>query len=104
MTPEELQQVKDLIAADAAKPSEGWNWKKFLTGFFNGKNYAKAIVLGFCLLIILIIVFSVVSVIKSRFMKAKPTQAIGTNQGVVATSNEDKSGNTYSLFNLVNWK
>ena len=82
-----------------------WSWGKFFGGFINGKNYAKAIVLGFCLLVVIVIVFSVASVIKSKFHKtAQPTQAVGTNQGVIATQNEDKSGNTYSLFNLVNWK
>ena len=84
---------------------EGWSWYKFFAGFISGKNYAKAFVLGFCLLIILIIVGSVGSVIKSKFHKtAQPTQAVGTNQGIVATRNDDKSGDTYSLFNLLNWK
>ena len=89
--------------ADGQK--ETWSWGKFFSGFFDGRNYAKAVVLGFCMIVILIIVFSVASVIKSRFSKpAQPTQAIGANQGIVATKNEDKSGNTYSLFNLFNWK
>ena len=105
MTPEDIQQVKNLIASDIAKPTEGWSWYKFFSGFFNGRNYAKAVVLGVCLLIVLTIVFSVASVIKSRFNKpVQPTQAVGTNQGVIATKNEDKSGNSYSLFNLLNFK
>jgi len=83
---------------------EQWSWLKFFKGFFDGKNYAKAVVIGFCMIVILIIVFSVVNTISSRFKKVQPTQAVGTNQGIIATKNEDKSGNQYSLFNLFNWK
>jgi len=86
---------------------EAWSWSKFFTGFISGKNYAKAVVMMFCMVVILIIVFSVASTIKSRFGKStgsQSTETIGTNQGIVATQNEDKSGNSYSLFNLFNWK
>jgi hypothetical protein len=90
---------------DEKKGRESWEWGKFFKGFFDGRNYAKAVVLGFCMLVILIIVFSVTSTIRSRFAKpSTPTQAVGTNQGIIATKNEDKSGNSYSLFNLFNWK
>ncbi len=81
---------------------ESWSWKKFFSGFINGKNYAKAIVLGVCMIVILVIVTSVAATLKSRF--SKPSQSVGPNQGIIATKNEDKSGNTYSLFNLFNWK
>lgn len=83
---------------------EGWSWLKFFKGFFDGKNYAKAIVLGVCMIVILVIITSVYSTIKNKFFPNKPTQQVGTNQGIIATKNEDKSGNTYSLFNLFNWK
>ena len=83
---------------------EQWSWGKFFNGFFDGKNYAKAIVLGVCMLVIIIIVTSVYQMIGSRLLKKPPTQAVGTNEGIIATKNEDKSGNTYSLFNLLNWK
>lgn len=83
---------------------ELWSWGKFFKGFFDGRNYAKALVLGFCMTVILIVVFSVVNTISSRFKKTTPTQAVGTNCGIIATKNEDKSGNSYSLFNLFNWK
>lgn len=83
---------------------ETWSWLKFFKGFFDGKNYAKALVLGFCMMVILVIGFSVYGFFKSKFKATVPTQSVGTNQGVIATKNEDKSGNTYSLFNLVNWK
>lgn len=83
---------------------ENWSWGKFFKGFFDGRNYAKAIVLGVCMIVVLVIVTSVYSSIKHRFFPTKPEQSIGTNQGIIATKNEDKSGNTYSLFNLFNWK
>jgi len=83
---------------------ELWSWPKFFKGFFDGRNYAKAIVLGFCMTVIVIIAFSVITVITSKLKKVTPTQAVGANQGIIATKNEDKSGNTYSLFNLFNWK
>lgn len=78
---------------------------KFLKGFFDPKNYAKAIVLGFCLFIVVLIVVSVHGYISAKLHKVPtPTQSVGTNQGIIATKNEDKTGNTYSLFNLFNWK
>lgn len=84
---------------------EHWNWPKFIKGFFDGKNYAKALVFGVCLFIIVVIAFSVITTITSHFKKSPPpTQTVGTNQGIIATKNEDKTGNTYSLFNLFNWK
>ena len=83
---------------------ENWSWRKFFSGFFDGRNYAKAIVLGFCMIVILVIVTSVFQTIKSRFSKPTTAQTVGTNQGIIATQNEDKSGNTYSLLNLFNWK
>ena len=83
---------------------ENWSWGKFFKGFFDGRNYAKAIVLGVCMIVVLVIVTSVYSSIKHRLFQTKPEQPIGTNQGIIATKNEDKSGNTYSLFNLFNWK
>lgn len=87
-----------------SEEKELWDWKKFFAGFFDGRNYAKAIVLGVCMIVILVIVTSVAQTIRSRFSKPTTSQAVGTNQGIIATQNEDKSGNTYSLFNLFNWK
>ena len=83
---------------------ESWSWSKFLLGFFDGRNYAKAIVLGVCMIVILVIITSVYQAISSRLLKKPPTQSVGSNQGIIATQNEDKSGNTYSLLNLFNWK
>ena len=81
---------------------DNWSWKKFFMGFINGKNYAKAIVLGVCMIVILVIVTSVYQTISSKFRK--PTQGIESNNGIIATENEDKSGNSYSLLNLLNWR
>jgi hypothetical protein len=86
------------------EPKEGWDWLKFIKGFFDGRNYAKALVFGFCLTVILVVGVSVHGFISSKLNKKTPTQAVGTNQGIIATKNEDKSGNSYSLFNLFNWK
>lgn len=83
---------------------ENWSWSKFFKGFFDGKNYAKALVLGVCMIVIIVIVTSVYQVFVSRLLKKPPTQSVGTNQGIIATKNEDKSGNSYSLFNLLNFK
>lgn len=84
--------------------NESWSWAKFFKGFVDGRSYAKALVLGFCMIVILVIITSVYQTISFRLLKKAPTQAVGTNQGIIATQNEDKSGNTYSLFNLLNWK
>ncbi len=83
---------------------ENWDWAKFFKGFFDGKNYAKALVLGVCMIVIVVIVTSVYQTISSRLLKKPPTQQVGSNQGIIATQNEDKSGNSYQLFNLFNWK
>lgn len=104
MTPEDKTEIQAMLDAHDFK-AEPWSWKKFFSGFFSGQNYAKSIVIGICFLIVVVIVFSVGSIIASHFKKsAPPTQAVGTNQGIIATKNEDKTGNTYSLFNLFNWK
>lgn len=89
----------------AESTGERWDWVKFFKGFFDGKNYAKALVFGVCLFILLLIAVSVHGFISSKLHKPTvPAQAVGTNQGIIATKNEDKTGNTYSLFNLFNWK
>jgi len=104
LAPEDIQQIKDLIASDIAKPTEPWSWSKFLLGIFNGRNYAKAIILGFCLLVVLVISFSVYKAISGHFAPQSSEQKIGTNQGIIATKNEDKKGNSVSLINLFNWR
>lgn len=90
--------MADIVDKDA------WSWRKFFGGFFNGKNYAKSIVLMFCSGIILVICFSTYTVIKQKFTKKEPTQTVGTNNGTITTENTDKQGNTWSLFNLINWR
>lgn len=90
--------------ADIIESKEHWDWLKFLKGFFDGKNYAKALVFGVCLTVMVVIGYSTYTVIKSRFVKVQPTQAVGTNSGTINTENTDKQGNTWSLFNLFNWR
>ncbi len=81
---------------------DNWSWSKFFSGFINGKNYAKALVMMFCMIVILTIVISVFSFIKSKFHKPIPTQTVGQNLGTITTNNEDKHGNSFSLFNIFN--
>lgn len=84
---------------------EGWSWRKFLIGIFDGKNYAKSIIFMACSSIIIVVCYSTFTVVKSHFVKpAPPTQTVGTNTGTITTENTDKQGNTWSLFNLFNWR
>ena len=78
---------------------EHWSWSKFLLGFFDGKNYAKAMVFGFCLFIMLMIGYATTTFIKSKIVKPMPT--IGTNSGTVTNTSTDKK--SWSLFNLFNF-
>lgn len=86
------------MAEDPKIDRDGWDWAKFFKGFFDGKNYAKAIVFMFCMAVILFLGFSSYTFIKSKF--EKPTSAIETNNGTVTTTNTDK--NSWSLLNLFN--
>lgn len=79
---------------------ESWSWSKFFKGFVDGRNFAKALVMMFCMGIILTICFSVYTVVKAKFFKPLPT--VGTNSGSIV--NNDKHGNSFSLFNLFNWR
>ena len=82
--------------------NEVHSWTKFFKGFITGRNYLKAIVLGFCMVVILVIVISVGNMIQKIFVKPIPTSSVGTNSGTVTTNNEDKRGNSFSLFNIFN--
>lgn len=88
----------------AEQGAEGWSWKKFLLGIFDGRNYAKSLIFMFCSAIIIVICYSTFTVIKSKFVKTTPTQAVGENSGTIVTENTDKQGNTWSLFNIFNWR
>lgn len=83
---------------------EAWSWSKFFKGFFDGRNFAKSIVLMFCGGIVILVTFSTYTVIKSKFVKAQPTQSVGTNSGTITTNNTDKQGNTWSLLNFFNFR
>ena len=78
------------------------SWVKFFRGFITGRNYLKALVLGFCMVVILVIIISVGNMIQRIFVKPTPTSSVGTNTGTVTTNNEDKRGNSFSLFNIFN--
>lgn len=62
------------------------------------KNCAKALVMMFWMAIILTVCISVYSFVRAKV--AKPTTSVGTNSGTI--NNEDKHGNSFSLFNIVN--
>lgn len=88
----------------AEQNHENWSWKKFLLGIFDGRNYAKSLIFMFCSAIIIVICYSTFTVIKSKFVKVQPTQSVGENSGTIVTENTDKQGNTWSLFNIFNWR
>lgn len=83
----------------SAGEKEGWSWLKLFKGFFDGKNYAKALVFMVCGSIIILVCVSTFTFVKSKF--EKPTSAIGTNNGTVTTTNTDKK--SWSLLNLFNF-
>lgn len=68
--------------------SEPWSWKKFISGIFDGRNYAKSVIFLFCSAVILTICFSVYTVVKQRFGKqpVQQTEQIGTVNGPVTKS------------------
>lgn len=79
---------------------EQWSWGKFFKGFFDGRNYAKAVVLMVCMAVIITICFSVYTVISNKFAKKPviPTQTIGTNEGTVTTNNTTEEKHGWQLF------
>lgn len=97
MTPEDLAQIKELIAAHDSAP-EPHSWKKFFSGFFSGQNYLKSIVFGVCLLIMVAIGYSIFNTVKGSF---KPKQTIESNDGTITTNNNDnRKGNSLSIISL----
>lgn len=64
---------------------EAWSWSKFAKGIFIGKNYSKALVLGFCQLVILCILGALVfTAMNLRGCQGqKDYTKIGTNTGTV---------------------
>jgi len=75
---------------------ETWSWIKFFKGFFVGKNYAKAVVIGTCQAVILVIVACV-------FLTAK--NIIARNSGTIVQTDshaktETKNWNMFTLFKI----
>lgn len=103
MTLEDLTEVKALIQSHYIE-HEPWSFKKFFLGFFRAQNGAKALVIGFWLFLILFLGYATYKVPQSKFTHIQHTQAVGSNQGIVATKNEDKQGNSYSILNFFNWR
>jgi len=81
-----------------ADAPDNWSWKKLLLGVFDGRNYAKALVFGVCLAIIITLSYCVITVVKSRIIKPIPTQSVETNQGEITTNNIDETKKGWQLF------
>ena len=85
MTPEDLAEVKALLRLELDY-KEPWSWAKFLKGPFDGKNYAKAIVIGICMLIILTIGYSLYKLFNPMLKHSDTSSSkISHNQGTITT-------------------
>lgn len=78
------------------KIPENWNWKKFFIGFFDGKNYAKAIVIGTCQAIVVVIVACVFLTAKNIILRN--TGTVITNES--HTKSETKNNNLFTLLKI----
>lgn len=77
------------------KDQDLWSWSKFFGGFVKGKNFAKATVIGFCQVIILVIILSVVfSAISFLKPKTAPAPSVGSNAGTITNNTEDNRKGT----------
>lgn len=87
-----------------AGTKESWSWKKFLSGPFQGVNYAKAITMMVCMAVVLTVCYSVYVVIKNRFAKVKPaitqTETFDGNTGTInkADSHDSTEKKGWQLF------
>ena len=88
---------------------EAWSWGKLGRGPFVGKNYAKAAVIGFCQLVILLIVGCIVfSFLQLRGCQRQAVSTkIGSNTGTLnqVDSHDETSIVHYHLplSDLFNW-
>lgn len=96
LSPEDVVQIKSIIKDDIAKPTEGWSWRKFLSGFIDGRCYAKTVVFLFCSLVIITICTCVYLVAKEHLVKKPQPTDTSTITGQTVTQNIDKSQETIS--------
>jgi len=88
---------------------ESWSWGKFAKGAFVGKNYGKAVILGFCQLIILCVIGALVfTVLNIRGCQGQKSDTkIGTNTGVVNQTDSHEStqvtNHYYPLSDVLSW-
>lgn len=88
---------------------EKFTFSKFFSGFVDHRNYAKAIVLGIIMLVILVIGYSTYKEVKNLFVHTPPVVSTITNTGggTVTAKTESKSehgtsnGLNLGIFN--NW-
>jgi len=81
--------------------AEPWSWKKFFLGFVDGRTYAKAIVLMFCMAVILGLGYCVLKTIRPSHTT---DERIETNAGTInkTDSHDQNEKKTWSLINLFN--
>lgn len=78
--------------------TEAHSWSKFFKGFITGRNYLKAIVMMFCMAIILGVGFSVYTVIKLRMAPKQATiQSVSGGQ-VDASVNKKVKNSILGIF------
>jgi hypothetical protein len=77
---------------------EVWSWAKFFSGFIDGRNYAKAIVLGVCMLVVVTVLFSVFTVVKARFSPKQATIQTVSGGEVDASVNKRVKNSILGLF------
>lgn len=81
------------------QPKEQWSWLKFIKGPFDGKNYAKAIVMLICMSVIITIIGAVAYTAWTFIIKPRQTHQqtndtrIGGNVGELITSDNHSTTN-----------
>jgi len=82
--------------ADIKEAKEGWSWTKLLTGPFDGRTWAKALIFGAVFLAEIFILSAIVSVVKAKFIKPPaPAHVVEERvDGPVGTINKTDSHNT----------
>lgn len=78
--------------------AEAHSWSKFFKGFVTGRNYLKAIVLGFCLTVILGVGYSVYAVIKMRLAPKQATIQTVSGGEVDASVNKRVKNSILGIF------
>lgn len=95
--PEKYAEYRDYLKhkylAEKYDKEEPFTWSKFVRGFITGKNYAKAIVLGIIMLVLVFLGYSAYKEISGLFVKTPPVVSTisNTGGGTVESKTESKS-------------